>query len=199
MGLGCSGFSQHWKQFTFSPEDKILNWVCKHLHSLSEPDWHLTRRGASQKGVCGALITAGHRTSLWLLVVGWGRPWRPLRTRPWCRPGWGPSTPYSEVLGCDGPGPCPDGGWQVSGSAPWASSECQSHSGGHSWCRQAGWERRDNDETPDGDHEIHELSEVNDGNKINSSSKCFKKIKDSRCQELLWPLTSGCHLCFTFS
>lgn len=196
MGLGCSGFSQHWKQFTFSPEDKILYWICKHLHSLSEPDWHLTKGGASQIGVCGPFITAGHRTSLWMLAVGWGRPWQPLRTRPWCRPGLGLSTPCSEVLECGGPVRSPDGGWRAFGSAPWASSECQSHSGGHSWCRQARWERRDNDETPDRDNKIHELSTVNDCNKINSSNKCFKKIEDSCWQKFfdLWPLGATCAL-----
>lgn len=165
--------------------------------------------------------------------MGWGRPWRPLRTRPWCRPGWGLSTPCSVVLVCDGPGRCPDGGWQVSGSAPWASSECRSHSGGHSWCRQARWERQDNDETPDEDNEIHEVSKVKNGNKNKSISRkiCLKnrlKIRTSPFLQLLfflslyyrsfkkkkekeeencglllpgrfWPLTSGCHLCFTFS
>lgn len=70
MGLGCLIYSQRCKYFTFSPEDKILHWICKHVHSLFETDWHLTGRGASKKGYL--LTTYYSRTQDLFVVAGCG-------------------------------------------------------------------------------------------------------------------------------
>lgn len=99
--------------------------------------------------------TAGRRASCWRWAAGWGRPSRTLRTRPLCRPGWGPNTPGSGWRGSGGQGRRPAGGWRASGSAPSASSESRRRSGGRSLCRPGGWERQDSGATPDDGHDKH--------------------------------------------
>lgn len=63
----------------------------------------------------------------------------------------------------------------MSGSAPSASSEFQSRFGGHSWCRQARWERQDNDETPDEGNKIHEQRPKPSVQKLKFISKSVKE------------------------